>query len=247
MAASVYDQNAEFYVDFVDRALAAAPDGGASLAAIVDCLGARLAGARVCDLCCGEGYAGRRLLALGAREVVGIDLSQALIEAARRRAPAGAISYRVDDVRSLETVEDAGFDVAVCQLAMMDVADHRAMFAAVRRVLAARGAFVFSMLHPCFEPPRHVRDAPPHLLDAAGVPEALAIRRYATEGHWNSGGDGVRGRMGAYHRTLSTYVNDLLASGFAIERLQEPLAGPVALSPLFAEVPTVLVIAARAV
>jgi 2-polyprenyl-3-methyl-5-hydroxy-6-metoxy-1,4-benzoquinol methylase len=244
---TVYDRHAAFYIDFVDKGLARQGGAGPACRTLVDLLGERLAGARICDLCCGEGYLGRHLLTLGAREVVGVDLSEALIEVARRRAPAGPISYRVDDVGRLASIPDAAFDVAVSQLAMMDVADHRAMFAAVRRVLAPGGAFVFSMLHPCFEGrPFHVTDAPPYLLDAAGTPAGLVVRRYASEGHWSSGGDGVRGRMGSWHRTLSTYVNDLIDCGFVLERLEEPLAGPMEVSPLFAEVPTVLVIAARA-
>jgi SAM-dependent methyltransferase len=250
MTAAVYDRHAEFYVDFVDRGLAA-ERGYVSLllSTLAGCLGDRLKGARVCDLCCGEGYVGRYLLAQGAREVVGIDLSPALIEVAKRRSDAAGLTYRVDDAHVLESVADGAFDVVVSQLAMMDVADHRRLFAAVRRVLAPGGAFVFSVLHPCFEGrPFHVRDAPPYLLDDAGQPIAYVVRRYASEGLWDSGGDGVRGRMGAYHRRLSTYINDLPASGFALERLEEPLAGgDAAQVGLFAEVPTALVVAARAV
>lgn len=249
MAATVYDQHAQFYVDFVDRGLAS--DGGyvALLkGTLLQLLGGRLGGARVCDLCCGEGYVGRHLLAAGAGEVVGIDLSAELIAVAKSRAPPGPISYRVDDARTLASVEDTAFDVVASQMAMMDVEDHRALFAAVRRVLVPGGAFVFTLLHPCFEGrPFHVRDAPPYLFDDQGLPEAFVIRRYATEGHWTSGGDGVRGHMGAYHRTLSTYVNDLLAAGFLLERLEEPLAGfNAARSGVMSEVPTVLAVAARA-
>jgi SAM-dependent methyltransferase len=249
MAATVYDQNVQFYVDFVDKGLAS--DGGyvALLKeTLLQLLGERLRGARVCDLCCGEGYVGRHLLAQGAGEVVGIDLSAELIAVARRRAPPGPISYRVDDARTLSSVEDSAFDIVVSQMAMMDVADHRALFAAARRTLAAGGAFVFTLLHPCFEGrPFHVRDAPPFLFDDAGIPIALVVRRYATEGRWNSGGDGVRGRVGAYHRTLSTYINDLIAAGFVLERLEEPLAGfNAARVGVMAEVPTVLAVAARA-
>ena len=80
-------------------------------------------------------------------------------------------------------------------------------------------------------------------MDEKGQPIAIAVRRYASEGFFDSCGDGVRGRMGSYHRMLSTYVNELIASGFAIERMEEPLAGGVG---LLAQVPTVLVIAARA-
>ncbi|WP_437801151.1 hypothetical protein [Sorangium sp. So ce693] len=74
----------------------------------------------------------------------------------------------------------------------------------------------------------------------------VVIRRYASEGHFNSGGDGVRGHMGSYHRMLSTYVNDLIRAGFVLERLEEPLDGP-ANGALFSEVPMVLVVAARAI
>ena len=248
MAATVYDQNARFYVEFVDKGLASENGHVALLrGTLLGMLGERLAGARACDLCCGEGYVGRFLLAEGAGEVVGIDLSAELIAVARERAPAGPIAYRVDDARTLTSAEDGAFDVVVSQLAMMDVADHRAMFAAVRRVLAPGGVFFFTMLHPCFEGrPFHVTEAPPYLFDEAGLPMAYVVSRYATEGHWNSGGDGVRGRMGAYHRTLSTYVNDLIAAGFVLERLEEPLAGfNAAKIGVMAEVPTVLAVAAR--
>ena len=247
---TIYDQHAQFYLDFIDRGLAA-ENGHVNLllSTLRACLGSRLLGARVCDLCCGEGYLGRHLVRHGAREVVGIDLSSALIDVARRRANAEALSYRVDDAHELRTLRDGEFDVVVSQLAMMDVADHRKLFAAVRRVLVSGGPFVFSMLHPCFHgAPFHVRDAPEFLLDDKGEPIAYAIRRYATEGYWESGGTGVRGHMGSYHRTISTYVNDLIPAGFALERLEEPLAGgDAAKTGLFAEVPTVLVVAARAV
>jgi SAM-dependent methyltransferase len=248
MTETVYDRHAEFYLDFVDRGLASEGGGrGQVLSRLLGCLGERLQGARVCDLCCGEGYAGRRMIECGARAVVGVDLSSALIEAALRRARSPSLSYVVDDAQSLGALPDGAFDVVISQMAMMDVADDRRLFAAVRRVLAPGGPFVFSMLHPCFEGPFHVPEAPPHLLDDEGRPLGRVVRRYASEGLWDSGGDGVRGRMGAWHRQLSTYVNDLIASGFVLERLDELLAGPDASAGgLFAEIPTVLVVAAHA-
>jgi len=244
---TVYDEHAAFYIDFVDRSLASG-HSGVTVEAVRACLGDRIAGARVCDVCCGEGYFGRYLVTQGAREVVGIDRSTVLIDEARRRANDARLSYRVDDAQALDSIGDAEFDAVVSQLAMMDVADHRRMFAAVRRVLKRDGPFVFSLLHPCFDGrPFHVTEAPPFVVDDAGNRLAYAVRRYASEGLFQSGGIGVRGRMGSYHRRLSTYVNDLLAAGFALERLEEPLAGYQSGSEaLFAEVPTVLVVAARA-
>jgi hypothetical protein len=106
--------------------------------------------------------------------------------------------------------------------------------------------------------PCHAIEAPPWILDDDGRAVAVVVRRYATEGYWNSGGDGVRGRMGCHHRTISTCVNDLLASGFQLEALEElgadqaPHGSPGALDALggkgfAAEVPYVLLIAARAI
>jgi SAM-dependent methyltransferase len=248
MGATVYDENVGFYLNFIDQGLAS-QNGHISLllSVMLDCLGDRLVGARVCDLCCGEGYLGRHLLRHNAREIVGIDLSAALIDEARRRADNPALSYRVDDAQQLTSISDGEFDVVVSQLAMMDVPDHRKLFAAVRRVLVPGAPFVFSVLHPCFKArPFHVRDAPEYVLSERGEPIAVAIRRYASEGHFNSGGDGVRGRMGSYHRMLSTYVNDLISNGFVLERLEEPLPGRDATAVgLFAEVPTDLIVAAR--
>jgi len=248
VSATVYDQHARFYIDFVDASLA---NGrlDVTLDAMRSCLGDRIAGARICDVCCGEGYLGRYLATHGAREVVGVDLSAALVDEARSRADDPRLSYRVDDAHALGSIGDAEFDIVVSQLAMMDIPDHRRMFAAVRRVSKPGAAFVFSLLHPCFEGrPFHVTEAPAFVVDDRGEPIAYAVRRYASEGHFQSGGTGVRGRMGSYHRRLSTYINDLLAAGFALERIEEPLAGVTAdRGGLFAEVPTVLVVAATAV
>jgi SAM-dependent methyltransferase len=175
--------------------------------------------------------------------VIGIDISAALIEVAIRRRDQPSLSFRLDDARELRTVSKMSIDIAVCQMALMDIADHRAFFRAVRRVLVPGGIFVFSLLHPCFQAPFHEPEAPQILRDANGAATAVVVRRYASEGFWQSGGTGVRGRVGAYHRTLSTLLNDLLAAGFQLERLEEPV---VADDGLLAEMPQVMLLALRA-
>ena len=45
------------------------------------------------------------------------------------------------------------------------------------------------------------------------------VRGYFREGFWRSDNpNGVRGQAGAYHRTLSTYVNAIPGAGFTIEQ-----------------------------
>jgi SAM-dependent methyltransferase len=70
-------------------------------------------GKRVLDVACGEGYFTRLLRQAGAAEVVGIDISERMIELAREqetRQPLG-IEYRVEDARAV--AEHADFDLVV--------------------------------------------------------------------------------------------------------------------------------------
>src|ERR1700739_2501750 len=70
-------------------------------------------GKRVLDVACGEGYFTRLLRQAGAVEVVGIDISERMIELARQqetRQPLG-IEYRVEDARAV--AEHADFDLVV--------------------------------------------------------------------------------------------------------------------------------------
>jgi SAM-dependent methyltransferase len=243
MNETIYDQHVRFYIDFVDRNLADETSlWYVLLSRFKEILRDRLKGARICDLACGEGYLSRFLGQLGPKEVIGIDLSEALIDVAIRRKNASNLSYRVDDAQNLRTFSDASMDIAVSQLAIMDIPDHRALFRAVRRVLKAGGVFVFSLLHPCFESPFQAPDESPFLVDENGIANAYVVRRYCQEGFWQSGGTGVRGHMGAYHRTLSTLLNDLLAAGFLLEKLDEPV---VKGHGLFSQVPQTLFVAAR--
>jgi len=70
-------------------------------------------GKRVLDVACGEGHFTRMLRAADAAEVVGIDISERMIDLAREqeaRQPLG-IEYRVEDARAV--VGQADFDLVV--------------------------------------------------------------------------------------------------------------------------------------
>lgn len=211
------------------------------LAGLFDLVG-EVAGQRVCDLGCGQGLVTRELARRGAR-VTGIDLSAKLLAIARREeevAPLG-IDYRQDDAQALATVA-AAYDGVVCNMALMDIPDLAACLRAVARVLCAGGWFVYSITHPCFQTP-----GSGWLADVPGGPGRV-VRGYFQEGHWFSTNlHGVRGKVGAYHRTLGSYFNTLAETGFILERLCEPratrpLAGSV---PSHGEVPALLIARCR--
>lgn len=214
-----------------------------ALDAIDDLIGDRLEGWDLCGLACGQGVITRHLAQRGAR-VTGIDVSARLLEIARRVEVTygDGITYVEDDARTLATQPDARFDGVVCNLALMDISDLTAVYGAVGRVLRPAGWFLISVTHPCFEPP-HAE----WLTDESGRSRRV-VGGYFSEGFWRSTyREGVRGKVGAYHRTLSTYLNGLIDTGFAIEHLTEPTGtGPARdIRPGAGEVPWLLVVLCR--
>ena len=197
-------------------------------------------GLRVLDLACGQGIVARRLADWGA-SVVGVDVSKRLLEKARRyeREELRGISYLPDDARTLHGLEDAGFDGVVCNMSLMDISDLGATLRAVSRVLRPGGWFVFSVVHPICQTP-----GSPWWVEEDGKIIGVEVRDYFAEGHWRRGNpEGIRGKLGAHHRTLGTYVNELSRSGLSLERLLEPGAtGRYAeVAPVHEKVPAALI------
>lgn len=82
-------------------------------------------GLRVLDFGCGEGELTTQLAALGAR-VTGIDVSEALLAVARRRAELDGVEDRVElrggDVLRMTGLPARGFDAVVCSAVLHHVA-----------------------------------------------------------------------------------------------------------------------------
>ena len=211
---SEYDKFGDFYFDFVKS-------GRLDLvtSATVDVVGT-VEKQRVCDLACGEGHLSRTLADAGAT-VTGVDVSVNLLAHARRQSTGMGIEFIHDDAERLSSLRDDSFDIVVCHMSLMDIADLEQVYGAVWRVLKDDGLFVFSILHPCFEAPFAAKEG---LIEVDDDDNFVAVRinRYTEEGKWYSGGTGMRGRLGSVHRTLATYVNTLLAAGFELTGLAEP-------------------------
>jgi SAM-dependent methyltransferase len=108
-------------------------------------------GKRVLDLACGEGHLTRLVRNAGAAEVVGIDISERMIDLAREREahqPLG-IEYRVEDARSV--VGQADFDLVVAAWLLV-YAQTRAELVQMCRGVASRlssgGRFVTIVNNP---------------------------------------------------------------------------------------------------
>jgi ubiquinone/menaquinone biosynthesis C-methylase UbiE len=99
---------------------------------------------RVLDLACGSGLHARAALQRGAM-TTGIDLSEAMVEQARREAPAA--TFHLGDAESLP-FDDASFDAVVCGFGVLHFPDAACAVAEAWRVLAPNGKFACSVWRP---------------------------------------------------------------------------------------------------
>ena len=242
-----YDQISKQYADLVKWGLENSWTHYAITIQILLEIAAEVENTRVCDLGCGEGHLSRSLAQRGAI-VTGVDLSTKMLALAKEHS-AGVpnLEYVNDDAQRLQKFDSASFDLVISNLVLMDIPDLTQTYRAVQRILKPEGCFIFSILHPCFEAPFQMPDNQVET-DPEGNFVACRVMRYTEEGYWNSGGDGIRGAIGAYHRKLSTYINGLLDNGFRLQQLHEPTLPPGAYETLdqqwMSKIPKTLIVEA---
>lgn len=241
MAQNIYD-NPDFFAGYTQlprqvRGLDGAPEWPRLRAMLP-----ALAGARVLDLGCGFGWAARWMREQGAAAVLGIDLSEKMIERARADTPDAAIEYRRADLETLE-LPAAAFELAYSSLTFHYLRDFPRLVRMLQRALVPGGSLVFSIEHPIYMAAAH----PGWLADQDGR-KTWPVNRYALEGERRT--DWFAKGVLKYHRTLATTLNTLIGNGFAIREVHEfaPDAAQLAAWPALAEElerPMLLLVGAR--
>ena len=174
-----------------------------------------LDGMAVLDLGCGYGWHCKYAAGHGAACVLGTDISQKMLEAARARNPGPSIEYRQAAMEDLR-FPDSSFDVVLSSLAFHYVKDLGPLVRSISRWLTPGGSFVFSVEHPVFTaygsqdwyygPDGEILHFPVDNYYLEGPREAVFLGERVTK----------------YHRTLTTYLDTLLENGFRLVRVVEP-------------------------
>src|SRR5262249_35146305 len=101
----------------------------------------------VVDVGCGTGRHALRLAAAGAR-VTAVDFSGGMLAKARAKPGAEAVTWIEHDLTSPLPLAAASFDRVLCCLVIDHIADLRALFGALGRLVRSDGWIVGSVMHP---------------------------------------------------------------------------------------------------
>jgi 2-polyprenyl-3-methyl-5-hydroxy-6-metoxy-1,4-benzoquinol methylase len=210
-------------------------------------------GERILDVACGNGLTSRRLAQAGAH-VVAFDFSEEMISRARQRSKALQIDYRILDATDgagLLALGERTFDAALCNMALMDIADIGPLIRALAILLCPGGRFVFSVMHPCFNNPASVQMG--ELEDQGGAfvtTYSVKVSRYQTI--YTQPGLAMPGQPVPhlyFHRPMSALFGVGFKAGFVLDALEERAFPPENMggtSPLswnghFSEIPPALI------
>ncbi|WP_436926960.1 class I SAM-dependent methyltransferase [Halosimplex amylolyticum] len=200
-----------------------------------------LDGKRVLDVGCGDGYYAARLADRGA-DVLGVDVSAAMVETARERY-GDRTEFRQGDISAGLGFVDAGsVDLVCCQHVLSHVPDLDPVAAEFARVLRPGGTAVLSTHHPFHEylvvrdesyPDTRAiddLDARPAVRAETRPPTYGETERY--ELYWggtvpaedaDGGGTGDDEIPATFHRRpLDALTGPLFDAGFALRDLCEP-------------------------
>ncbi|MCI8530244.1 MAG: class I SAM-dependent methyltransferase [Lachnospiraceae bacterium] len=173
-----------------------------------------LEGKSVLDLGCGYGWHCKFSIEKGAMKVLGIDLSQKMIEEAHRRNMENRIEYRVCGIEEYEYPENA-WDCVISNLALHYIQNIEGVFQEVYETLKPNGIFIFNIEHPVFT----AGVGQDWIYTKEGKPLYWPVDDYFVSGERKTrflGCDVVK-----QHHTLTEILMGLLNSGFEIQTVEE--------------------------
>ena len=171
----------------------------------------------ILDLGCGFGEHCKGFVESGAKKVIGIDISEKMLEIAKQENTDSKITYINMPMENIFELTEK-FDIVISSLAFHYVEDFAGVVKNVYNLLNENGTFIFSQENPlctCHSGGQRWTK------DENGNKLYLNLSNYGIEGERESPWfvDDVK----KYHRTFSSIINTLIETGFKIEKLIEPL------------------------
>lgn len=204
-----------------------------------------LSGKTVLDLGCGDGKHCADFIVRGAKTVVGIDISEKMLQIAQTQNANDAIRYIKMSMTDIAGLQET-FDFIYSNMAFHYIEDFAAFAKTLFNILNPGGLLLFSQEHPVITA---TMDGKGHFNKSlSGKKLSYVFSDYGIPGErvtrWFV--DGVV----KYHRRISDILNALTSAGFVIESVEEPLPEKWVIEkyPAYADElikPTFLIVKAR--
>lgn len=200
-------------------------------------------GKRVLDLGCGFGWHCQYAAEKGAKSVLGIDISEKMLQKAREMNKFAQVSYQCLPIEDI-SFEKESYDVVISSLAFHYIASFEMVCKKIASILTPGGCLIFSTEHPIFT----AQGKQDWYYTEGGTRLHWPVDNYFAEGKRNAvflGEEVVK-----YHRTLTTYLNTLLQNGLCLTSVieAEPQSEMLEKYPEFRDEmrrPMILLVAAR--
>lgn len=156
-------------------------------------------GKKILDAGCGIGKDCKMLAEKGAK-VVGIDISQKMIEMAKSKCKNSKIEFYLQDMENTRFRDDE-FDVVIAAFSVLYKGDLKGLLKEFRRILKKGGECYLIVSHPIRKMIKYTKNY------------------FDTGKHWENFG---KMKFFNYYRTMEQYINNLISQGFVIKEIREP-------------------------
>ena len=216
MSQNKYD-NKEFFEEYLKlRKEADNSNINEEMPALFSLIDKNLENKVILDLGCGYGENTNFLLNRKASRVVGVDISQNMIDLANKFNKKDNTEYLCMDMQDIDKI-NFKFDLIISSLAIHYVKDYELLIKKIYNLLNDNGVFIFSLEHPITIAPKEGKK---WNCDDNGNPTGFVLSNYQEPGERNI--FWLTDNVIKYHRTFSQIINGLIDNRFEINKVLEP-------------------------
>lgn len=176
-------------------------------------------GKKILDLGCGYGENDKYCRELGAKDILGIDISEHMIKIAKENNNDENIKYKVMAMENINEIVEK-FDIVISSLAFHYVKDYEKLINDIYNLLNDDGVLIFSIDHPLKMASKFETWMKRNYTEINGK-WFLLVSDYNREGIREKEWNGVMVKK--YHRNFSSLINGLVNAGFRIDKILEPI------------------------
>lgn len=169
----------------------------------------------VLDLGCGFGWHCFYAAENGAKQIIGVDISEKMLAVANEKNKFKQLSFMLANIETIDFERDR-FDVVISSLAFHYLESFDVIAKKVRKYLKKNGKFIFSVEHPVF-----TAEGSQDWIYKNGEIDHFPVDHYFEEGARTAKFLGTE--VVKYHKTMTSYLNGLLQNDFQIDQVIEPM------------------------